>query len=132
MGMLSEIVISNLDPPEPDEEEKAEGEEEFDCDEMVIANSCDMIISFAWALGSNYEKYYLSDTHKILLARLGKEYSHRDKVLVIGAFANIFQMMPNVAKKNVDGFLKKLDACLAEELEDDIIWNSAFAIGTLA
>ena len=68
---------------EDDEEAGLEEEKDDDCDvdgdEMIIANTTDLIISITRALGSKYQSFYLKGTHEILINRLSDEYSHHDK-----------------------------------------------------
>ena len=80
---ISGVINLNLEPPEGEEED------ELDHDEMVIANTTDLIISIARAMGPDYENE-CAETLSKLFARLAPNFPYRDWVLCVGALAEIF------------------------------------------
>lgn len=101
---------------------------------MIIANSTDLIIAMTRSMGYQYQKFYLDGTHEILMNRISDAYTHQDKTLVIGALANVFLLMPQVAMTSCDAFLNKVDSFFndSNNIDENLLRNTSFAIGALA
>lgn len=70
--MVNELLSDkNNEGEDPEEEE----EKDVDFDEVIIANTCDLIISFARALGKEYFIYATDKTLELLIGRLSDIYS---------------------------------------------------------
>ena len=92
--MVNELLSDkNNEGEDPEEEE----EKDVDFDEVIIANTCDLIISFARALGKEYFTFVTDKTLELLIVRLSDIYSKWDQNLVLGALANIFLNVPNTS-----------------------------------
>lgn len=131
---INELIVNYGDNGGQDDEEEEKDEEEKDGNELIIANSTDLIISLTKALGSKYQTFYLNETHDLLMKRLGDEYSHHDKTLVIGTLANVFLYLPQVAVKACDPFLARVSKFFRDfdDIDEDLVRNTSFAIGCLA